>query len=110
MAQPKAAASRSKAAAARAEKNGAEKTVTWEGIEFTLPAKLPGTLLWDFATVQSDPTAATINTIHKCLGAEQAAKVRQKIEDDGVTLDEVVGPLQELLEAIFATYGTEAGE
>jgi hypothetical protein len=108
----KAAASK-KAAAARGEKTDDPKTIEFRGLELVVPAKVPGTLLWDFNEVLAgDERSLTgiINLIGSLVGAEQNQAVRSKVQEDGLDIEETIGALEGLLEEIFEAAGLSAGE
>lgn len=107
-------ASTSKAAAARAEKNGHNKTYDWRGLTFELPAKLPGTLMFDMAEFEDEDSgnlAAIFRVLSSLLGGDdQLRRVRAKVEEDNIGFDEVDGVLMELMQGVFAKYGGTLGE
>lgn len=111
--EPKSAAARKKAAAARSEKKAekAAKTVDFRGLTLQLPAKLPGTLLFDLADLESGrDLQGTMRFIESLVGAGQYQAIRDKVGEDGIPLDEVDGVLLKLLEDILETSGLTAGE
>ncbi len=93
-------ASRKRGAVARSE--GKKKTIRFRGIDLTLPAKLPGEVL--FAIDDQNVTGA-LRTI---LGDEETTRVRSKVSD--LDLDETVAVLSELVGDIFEKYGLTTGE
>lgn len=110
-ASTKAAASKSKAAAARAEAEKTPKVVDFRGLELKLPAKLPGTILFDLADIDSGrDLQGTMEFIKSLVGEGQYQAVRQKVAEDGISLDEVDGVLLKLLEDILDASGLGQGE
>lgn len=104
----------SKGAAARAEKNGHDKTYDWRGLKLDLPPKLSGSLIFDMAELE-DEDSANIAPIMRLLesllgGPDKKALIREKIIEDKIDFDEVTGELMGLIEGIFELYGSKPGE
>lgn len=109
--EPKSAAARKKAAAARSEKKDESKTVDFRGLTLHLPAKLPGTILFDLADLESgNDLRGTMEFIKSLVGAGQYQAIRNKTGEDDIPLDEVDGVLLKLLEDILETSGLGSGE
>lgn len=106
----KAAASK-KAAAARAETNDEPKTVNFRGIELKLPAKLPGTVLFDVADIDAGrDLRGTMEFLKSLIGEGQYEQIREKVRADGIALDEVEGELIKLIEGVLDASGLGQGE
>lgn len=113
MAAPKRAAAAPKgAAAATAEAQAEPKRVQFRGIEFTLPDKMPGSLLWDFSDLEStdDATAATMRMLESLLGRDQYLAARRKVVEDKISFDEIEDVIGELMKSIFDVYGLDLGK
>jgi len=109
-ASPKKAASK-KGAAARAEKKNEEKVVDFRGYKIKLPTKIPGTLLFDFADLQSgNELRGTMELIKSLVGAESYQVIRDKIGSEGLDFEQTEEALVGLLHTLFETYGTSLGE
>lgn len=109
--ESKSAAARSKAAAARSEKKDEAKTVDFRGLTLHLPAKLPGTILFDLADLETGrDLSGTMEFIKSLVGEGQYQAIRAKVGEDGIPLDEVDGVLLKLLEDILETSGLGQGE
>lgn len=110
--ETKSAAARKKAAAARSEKKKDEaKTVDFRGLTLHLPAKLPGTILFDLADLESgNDLRGTMQFIKSLVGAGQYQAIRNKIEEDNVPLDDVSDVLLKLLEDVLESSGLGQGE
>jgi hypothetical protein len=100
----------SKAKAARAEKAPEPKSFEWRGLTLTLPKTLPGTLLFDLASLESGNLGATIAVLHSLLGAEQVATVRQKVAEDEIPFEDVFEEVDALLHGVIDVYGVAPGE
>lgn len=102
------------AEAALAELENAPRLSTFRGVALTLPPKLPATFALDMAAVQASEGENNLGPIYNLLvgslGVEQWGKVREKIAQDGDSMDDIGEILQELLEAITAPYNMEPGE
>ena len=109
--ESKPTAARSKAAVARSEKKDKAKTVDFRGLTLHLPAKLPGTILFDLADLESgNDLRGTMEFIKSLVGAGQYQAIRTKVGEEGIPLDEVDGVLLKLLEDILETSGLGQGE
>lgn len=99
---------KTKASAAKAEKEPVERSVEWEGLTLTLPSVLPEAVFLDLALVQGgdDPTS-TFEMLMTLVGEGQFRQVRNKLKsDDKVGLSNVA----DLIASIFEEYGTSEGE
>lgn len=100
-----------KAAAARAERNGGAKSCTWRGLKFTLPEKLPATVTFDMAEIEtSDEIAPLFRFLTGLIGEGGLARVRDKVAKDGDSIDELSEIFESLLDEIFGAYGVSLGE
>lgn len=111
-AAPRKATAVKKAVAARNEANGVRPTITWRGLEFQGPVKLPGTMVFDLAQAQADESIGGLFAILRdLLGAEGMGRVRERIVELDLDLDATSQVLfVELPTAIAAPYGAELGE
>lgn len=107
----KATAAKSKAAAASQEAGG-ERSLDWRGLTFTLPATLPGTLIFDLAEVEKNPNALgpLIATLESLLGAEQLRQVRDLVASENIDMAGVADVLGDLVREVFGSYGMTEGE
>lgn len=100
--------------AAVAERDGSTShTLTWRDVEFVLPVKLPASMAWAIADVESSDgtsVAPVLALLRSLLGADQEKQLRAKLEADQVTLDELPDALSELLASVFDTYGMAEGD
>ena len=97
--------------AARAEKKGDAKTVDFRGLELKLPATLPGTLIFDFADIESgNELRGTMEFLKSLVGAEQYQAIRNKVAEEGISFEDVEGALQGLIEEILDSSGLSQGE
>jgi len=108
----RAAAAPKKAAAATSEVTPEPKRIDFRGIEFTLPEKMPGSLLWDFSDLEStdDATAATMRMLESLLGRDQYLAARRKVVEEGIPFDEIEDVIGELMASIFDVYGLDLGK
>ncbi len=101
----------SKAAAAKAEKDTAERTIAWQGLTLTLPPMLPESITLrlvqiEDAAAEKNP-APTWKLLTSIVGADQFDSIIRILErNEGVDIGDVV----KLLSDIFAQYGTSEGE
>lgn len=103
--------STSKGAAARSEKKGKVKTVNFRGLKLKMPAKLPGTILFDLADLESgNDLRGTMEFLKSLVGAEQYQAIRNKVAEDGIGIDEVDTVLLSLIESILESSGLSRGE
>lgn len=110
-ASAKKAAAPKKVAAARAEKKAEAKVVDFRGLKLQLPAKLPGTILFDLADLESgNDLRGTMEFIKSLVGTGQYQAIRNKVAEDDIPLDEVDGVLLGLMESILDTSGLAQGE
>lgn len=113
MAAAKGKAAPKKGAAARGEKKGKSKSVDFHGLTLTLPAKLPGTLLWDFKDVlegNERSVGGFIGFLESLVGPEQSKAVRDKVREEDLGLEETFEALDSLLGDIFEASGLSQGE
>ena len=102
---PRKAAS-SKGAAARSEVGKGKKKVSFRGLNLKIPAKAPGEVMFD---IGANDVMGTLRTI---LGNDQLKMLREKVCEDGLSLDQTSDELVEFLTTdIFADkYGIKSGE
>lgn len=110
-AKSSAAASKSKGAAARAEKNG-RREMDFEGLKVSLPPKLPASFSYRFSKIaameeRDEMTAAeAYNLVERIVGAEQLDVIADHVD----TLDRDDVGLVPFLFRIVGEYGNEPGE
>lgn len=105
--KPARKAAASKAAAVRADRK-AKKTITWKGIKFDLPDRMPKALLFDFIDIEAegnDP-APVFRMLRSLVGPSQFVKFRNAVEQEEAEPDDVF----ELVRKILKKYGVGAGE
>lgn len=107
-----AAASPDGGAAARAEKTDEPKEITFRDLKLSMPAKLPLSTSFDLAAAEGqDDPFSILRVLAAILGPVQISTVKAKLDEDKLSLDaEGVQVLSELIETIFAAYGTSTGE
>jgi hypothetical protein len=114
MAAPKAKgekAAGSKPAAARREKAGQEGTVDFLGLKIGVPAKLPGTILFDIADLEMGrDLRGTMEFVKSLVGEDAYQAIREKVGEAGLGIDEVTESLVDLLEKILDKAGLSMGE
>lgn len=97
--------------AARAEKKDTAKVVDFLGLKLKLPAKLPGTILFDLADLESgNDLRGTMEFIKSLVGSDQYQAIRNKVAEKEIELDKVDGVLLKLLEDILEASGLNQGE
>lgn len=108
----KAAAGKPAAQAAAAEKSGEPRSITWRGLNLTLPATLPGTLYFDLAALEDESAslAAQMRLLTGLIGDDQLRQVRDKVAADGIGFDEVADAIVELMDDVLGAYGLDQGE
>jgi hypothetical protein len=112
-AKPRKASPRKKGEAARGEKKDKSKTVDFRGVKLTLPAKLSGTLLWDFQTLMGGDERSLggiIDFLESLVGAEQSRLVRSKVREDDLDIEETFPALEDLMQKVFEESGVSQGE
>lgn len=98
---------KSKAAAAKAEKDGAERKISWQDQTIILPAEMPDAILMDLGLVQaSDDASASFQMLMTMIGEEQYKHVRNLLKKGEIGLPDVA----DLIRAVFEEYGTSEGE
>jgi hypothetical protein len=108
----------SKAAAAKAEVQDQQepKSFEWRGITLALPDELPGTVLFDFAEMESqirageDRIGPTVELITSLVGADQVQAVKAKVAEDKLTLEEALEEIPGLLNSLLEQFGMGLGE
>jgi hypothetical protein len=109
MARDRIAAAR--AAAARAETSEPEsRTIDFRGLELTLPATMPGAVLFDVGLVDEKDIVGMMRLLDSLIGREQYLQVRAKVAEDGLDVETVAEPLGELINDAFGAYGMKPGE
>jgi hypothetical protein len=99
-------------AAAKAETTDEQKEITFRGIDLKMPAKLPLSTSFDLAAAEGqDDPFSILRVLASILGPGQVSQIKAKLDEEKLVLDEVgVKVLSELIETIFAAYGTTSGE
>jgi hypothetical protein len=103
---------RSRAAAARAEKKPAAQTVDFRGLTLTVPpsSEWGSELYFIMGDDEDSGIAQTVKILHELIGADQLTQVREKLRQDRVPFGDVEQVLSGLFEQIFETFGTSTGE
>lgn len=108
---PKKASARKKAEAAQAETKGGSKAVDFRGLGLEIPAKLPGSILFDLADVEAGrDLQGTMEFLKSLIGPGQYQLVREKVVADEIGFDEVIDVIQKLIEDILDAAGISEGE
>jgi hypothetical protein len=110
--ESKSTSARKRAEVARSEKKNEAKEVDFRGLTLQLPAKLPGTILFDIADLEGGREfTGMMELIKSLLGGPDAYRaVRDKIQEDGLGLPEAEEAIAKLLEDILKTVGLGQGE
>lgn len=90
----------------------------FRGVTLQLPAKLPGTVAFDLGAMQNAQVkgdtmkmlGSMFRFIESVLGDEGLEAVRQKLADDGDSMDEVSSFVTDLVGAITSPYAVTPGE
>ncbi|MGZ6587106.1 MAG: hypothetical protein ACXVHX_22685 [Solirubrobacteraceae bacterium] len=100
------------AATAAAEVNDEPKVGLFRGVEFTLPPKLPATVALDIAEMQAggDNLGSLWRLMSGVLGTGQMRRLRDKVEEDGDSFDEIEPLFNEFIALIVGPYGLTPGE
>jgi len=110
----KAAASEDGAAAtaAIAESDEDRVVIEFRGMELDLPPKLKESVVWRFGILREGDFQGNARLIESVIGAEQFARVLDKLDEDDVYLDVESGtsPLIDLMNDALAAYGLSEGE
>src|ERR687889_1501312 len=93
----------------------APRLTTFRGIALTLPPKMPATFALDMAEIQAQDTetvdlGATYRLLVGLIGHAQWRKVRDKIGEDGDSMDDLGAVLTEIMSAITGAYDAKPGE
>jgi len=102
-----------KGEAARSEKKNEPKVVDFRGLKLEMPAKIAGTLLWDFNELMSGDErsfSGFIGLLESLVGAEQNVAIKAKVREDDLDLEETFEALEGLLENVFEAAGLTLGE
>lgn len=102
-----------KGEAARAEKKNEPKVVDFRGLKLEMPAKISGTLLWDFNELLAGDErsfSGFIGLLESLVGLEQSRAIRGKVQEDDLDLEETFGALEGLLQDVFEAAGLTLGE
>lgn len=107
----KTAAGGSKPAAARREKKEEKATVDFLGLNIEVPAKLPGSILFDIADLEMGrDLRGTMEFIKSLIGEDAYDAIREKVREAELDIDEVPEKLIGLLEDILDKAGLSVGE
>ncbi|MES2867618.1 MAG: hypothetical protein V4703_12820 [Actinomycetota bacterium] len=102
------------AKAALAELADASRISHFRGVALMLPPKLPATFALDMAEVQASQgqqeLGPTYTLLVGLLGRGQWRKVRDKIAEDGDSMEQIGDVLQEVFKAIMDPYDVTPGE
>lgn len=95
----------------------AARSVSFHGLTLTVPAKIPGTLAFDLAALEQTEGdnnksgfAELIKMLDTLLGAEQVAKVKEKVASKKISLDDVTTELLGLIGKIIEKAGSSTGK
>ena len=100
---------------ATGETKDTPRLTTFRGIALTLPPKMPAVFALDMAEIQAqDPDNVDLGSTYRLLvgliGQDQWRKVRDKIGEDGDSMDDLGAVLTEIMGAITGAYDAEPGE
>lgn len=113
MAQAKADATKAapkKGAASRAKKDQ-PKSVDFRGLDLKIPAKLPGTILFDIAEIEAGrDLKGTMEFLRSLVGDGQYEAIKAKVAEDAIPFPDVIDLLQGLVEQILDQAGVGLGE
>jgi hypothetical protein len=113
MAQAKSRAKKAapkKGAASRAKKDQA-KTVDFRGLTLALPAKLPGTILFDIAEVEAGrDLKGILDFLRSLVGDGQFEAVKAKVAEDDIPFPDVIDVIEGLVGEIMEASGVNLGE
>lgn len=79
-------------------------------MELQLPERLPGSLLFDFAEMETDSVGAALHMLESLIGRQQYLVVRSKVLEDDVSFEEIEDEIIELLAKALRAFGIELGE
>jgi hypothetical protein len=91
------------------------RSASFRGIELILPPKMPATFALDMAEIQAqDPDNVDLGSTYRLLvglvGEQQWRRIRDKIGEDGDSMDDLGAVLTEIMGAITGAYDVESGE
>lgn len=102
------------AEAALAELEDTPRISHFRGVALTLPPKLSATFALDMAEIQAGQGTNDLGGIYRLMvglvGVDQWRAMREKILQDGDSMDEVGDLLSEMIQAVTEPYGVEPGE
>lgn len=109
MAQKKGGGSRGKSgAAARADKSGKPRQITWKGLKLEGVPTLPGVLAFDMSDRMGLNDA--IDVLREVLTPDSFRIVRNKVAADQVNMADVEPLVTDLFGTVFEAYGIKVGE
>lgn len=103
-------------AAAQAETDPQPKTITWRGLELTLPPAASPKVIRYFGEIEDGrkSIAPILNLIRVLVGDDQYDQVWDQLEADGVSMEDATDALLDdddgLFSVAMAAYGTAPGE
>lgn len=99
-----------KGAASRAKKDQ-PKSVDFRGLDLKIPAKLPGTILFDIAEIEAGrDLKGTMEFLRSLVGDGQYEAIKAKVAEDSIPFPDVIDVLQGLVEEILDQAGVGLGE
>jgi len=113
MSQAKARASKAapKSGAASRAKKDQPKSVDFRGLDLKIPAKLPGTILFDIAEIEAGrDLKGTMEFLRSLVGDGQYEAIKTKVAEDAIPFPDVIDVLEGLVEEILDSAGVGLGE
>lgn len=113
MAQAKAGAQKAapKSGAASRAKKDQPKSVDFRGLDLKIPAKLPGTILFDIAEIEAGrDLKGTMEFLRSLVGDGQYEAIKAKVAEEAISFPDVIDVLQGLVEEILDQAGIGLGE
>ncbi|HWC09260.1 MAG TPA: hypothetical protein VG458_09415 [Solirubrobacterales bacterium] len=104
-----------KGEAARAEKQQKAQPTTFDfrGLELRLPKQLPLSFAFKYRRIMKDRDGsqfAFLDLLEGVIGTDQFEAVEQKLDEDGLTIDNDAEVLMDLIDGVMAELGTSPGE
>jgi hypothetical protein len=87
------------------------KSVDFRGLKLKLPAKLPGTILFDIAEIEAGKDLkGTMEFLRSLVGDGQYEAIRAKVAEDAIPFSDVIDVLEKLVGDILDEGGLGLGE
>lgn len=107
-------AKKTKAEAAAEEAKKEPKTVEFHGLTLTFPPKVPLSLVLRYRQIQreakNDEMMAMLGLLETFLGADQYESLIAKCDEEGLSIDDDMDALGDLVEDVMDAVGIGAGE